>query len=178
MMNFPQMIVPMFLNHSPRQLRYSTAALNGLLFGLMITDVAWLTSYPKTPSLYEMGRRGELRYQQEAPGKERWLGLPAIVVRGVADCEDLATGRAAEIGLKTGFVPTNNVLVPFLPAAKNIWRLVGNTIRAHAFVELADGSTEDPSEVLGMRSIGFHRPGRPWPGRKVPSGLHREARGI
>ncbi len=168
MMNFPQMIVPLFINRQPRQLRYSTGALNGILFGLMLADVAWLQEYPNTPSIYELGRQGQLRYQIEPPGEEKWQALPAMIASRLADCEDLAAGRSAELRVRQG--------VPAL--ARNIWRLVGNTIRAHAFVALPDGSTEDPSEVLGMRPIGFHRPGRPWPGGKIPSGMYKEARGI
>lgn len=155
-MYFPQIIVPMFINREPRQLRYSTAALNGLLFGLMLADVAWLRDYPKTPALYSSG----VRYKQEPPGQEKWEGIASVLIHGIGDCEDLACWRASEYQKRR---------IRALP--RNVWRLVDGQIRAHAFVLLPDGSTEDPSELLGMNPIGLHRPGRPWPRGQVPDGL-------
>ncbi len=156
MMTFPKMVVPLFINREPRQMRYSTIALNGLLYGLMLADVGWLQNYPNTPWLYKSG----IPYVIEPPGHERWQSIPAAQASRKADCEDLAAWRAAELRVR------KNVAA----LAKNIWRPVGNQLRAHAFVLLPDGSTEDPSEVQGMPSVGLHRPGRPWPPNKIPSG--------
>lgn len=157
MMTFPQMVVPMFINRDPRQLRYSTRALNGLLFGLMLADCAWLADYPNTPPLYQAG----VPYKMEPPGQEKWQGIAAAMASGSADCEDLAGWRSSELRVRHR--------VAAVP--RNLWRLVDNVIRAHAFVLLPDGSTEDPSEVLGMPGLGLHRPGRPW--ARPPSGLWR-----
>jgi hypothetical protein len=123
------------------------------MLGLMAANVAWLADYPRTPGIYRSG----VRYQMEPRGSERWQGIAACLARGVGDCEDLACWRAAE--LRAGGTAA-------MPSA--IWRPVDGRIRAHAFVALPDGSTEDPSEVLGMRPLGLHRPDRPW--AQIPFG--------
>ncbi len=163
MMTFPQMVVPLFINREPRQMRYSTGALNGLLIGLMLADVAWLMNYPNTPALYKAG----VRYVIEPPGHEKWRSIPAVMANKAGDCEDLAAWRAGELRQRQN--------VRAFP--RNIWRPVGNTLRAHAFVLLPDGSTEDPSQVLGMPPVGLHRPGRPWPADKIPSGYWKPPTG-
>jgi hypothetical protein len=104
------------------------------------------------PALYESG----VRYQEEAPGREDWLDAPEVVRQGVADCEDLAAYRAAELRvagydcepvIKWQWIPREMMLAQGYPASKlpdrGVWMV-------HCCVRFPDGAVEDPSKILGM----------------------------
>jgi hypothetical protein len=104
------------------------------------------------PALYESG----VRYQEEPPGHEDWLDAPEVVRQGVADCEDLAAYRAAELRvaghdcepvIKWQWIPREMMLAQGYPASKlpdrGVWMV-------HCCVRFPDGSVEDPSKILGM----------------------------
>ena len=101
------------------------------LAGLTAIDRALLKLYGgEVPPLYQSG----VVYKPEHP--DEWESLDILLARGSGDCEDLAAWRAAELqeqGVQA-FATVYNVRA-------NKW---------HAIVRLPDGSTEDPSKVLGM----------------------------
>lgn len=86
------------------------------------------------PLLYDAG----IRYQREPPNREEWQTVLGNFRRGIGDCEDLATHRAAELRAYEGE-----------PARAVVRRTGRRTL--HAVVERADGTIEDPSKMLGMR---------------------------
>lgn len=111
--------------------------LNACLQALMELDVTALKS-GVFPALYASG----VRYRREPlPVREQWKTVPAVLRDGHGDCEDLATWRAAEL-VVTGQDPAAR---PVLVRTGRGW---------HVVVRRGDGSTEDPSRLLGM--------GRPW----------------
>lgn len=77
---------------------------------------------------------------REIGGKEKFRDIPGILDRGGSDCNDLACWRVAElwqIGVKAS---------PYLDWQRN----TRGGITYHALVQWPDGSTEDPSIMLGM----------------------------
>ncbi len=79
------------------------------------------------PRLYESG----VRYKRESKRpRERWQTPLETLRRGIGDCEDLGTWRAAEVGGRA-----------FPVRAGRGW---------HILVWRPDGRIEDPSRVLGM----------------------------
>lgn len=86
------------------------------------------------PMLYDAG----IRYQREPRHREEWQTVLGNFKRGIGDCEDLATHRAAELRAYEGE-----------PARAVVRRTGPRTL--HAVVERADGTIEDPSKMLGMR---------------------------
>lgn len=146
------------------------AALNQAMEGLVRVSAAMLLAAIRSgrpvPPLYTMGAR----YQREPGAREWWQTVADNVAEKRADCEDLATHRAAE--LRVGPV----LLFPQLVAALQAYGVespVGNAIvggelypaRAvcirtgrktyHAIVRHPDGHYEDPSRALGMRAAPF-----------------------
>lgn len=120
-----------------------------LLEGLIAADVAYLLAHPGAPTIYLSGvtYRGVpqlyesgVRYQEEARGKEDWLDIPEIISRGVADCEDLACWRIAELRVRERERAT--------PAIKRTQ--LDRTTVYHIAVRRQNGRLEDPSRVLGM----------------------------
>jgi len=103
-----------------------------------LVNVDYVQRHPEAPRLYESG----LRYAQEGPYNEVWQGY-AIMLRGeVADCEDLACARAAELiasgedpGARAGFYGRE------LAIDRRLY---------HVVVMRSDGTIEDPSRTLGM----------------------------
>jgi hypothetical protein len=89
------------------------------------------------PLLYDAG----IRYKREPSGREEWQTVLGNMARGLGDCEDLATHRAAELRVYDGE-----------PARAVVRRTGPRTL--HAVVERADGTIEDPSKLLGMRRRG------------------------
>lgn len=88
----------------------------------------YLATHGRTPRLYASG----VRYRREAAGgPEEWQSTPYALASGCADCEDLASWRAAE-----------------LPGARAL--VVRSSGGYHVVVCCADGSIEDPSARLGM----------------------------
>ena len=96
----------------------------------------YLKSNPRTPALYRSG----VRYKPDPiAGQELFAGVPGIIARGGADCEDLASWRVAELRLRGERA-----------RARISWRRRGDTWRYHVTVRRGDGSVEDPSKRLGM----------------------------
>lgn len=88
------------------------------------------------PRLYA----GSIRYQREPLGQERWRSARHVAAAGLGDCEDLAAYRVAELRELEGEPGARVVLVRRGPHL------------LHAVVRRADGSTEDPSRRLGMKT--------------------------
>jgi hypothetical protein len=80
-----------------------------------------------------------LNLVQAVLGGERFRDIGRILERGSGDCDNLACWRVAE--LRQGGVKAR----PFL-----IWRKTGGGTTYHALVRHEDGSSEDPSRLLGM----------------------------
>lgn len=85
--------------------------------------------------LYESG----VRYHREPRGVERWITTPIAQERTIADCEDLATWRAAELQLQG--IDARAIA---LERPQRRGRLY------HVVVRYPDGRIEDPSRKLGM----------------------------
>ena len=83
-------------------------------------------------------------YRAEPLGQEIWQSIPALQMRGVGDCEDLACARVAE-RLSVGDACR--------PGLKRQKRDDGG-ILYHVIVGNPDGTIEDPSAVLGMPTYG------------------------
>lgn len=83
-------------------------------------------------------------YRAEPLGQEIWQSIPALQMRGVGDCEDLACARVAE-RLSVGDACR--------PGLKRQNRPDGS-ILYHVIVGNPDGTIEDPSAVLGMPTYG------------------------
>lgn len=91
----------------------------------------------RLPSIYSL----PVRYAREVTagglpgGLENWQTIVAFARSGVADCEDLATARVAE--LRESGEPAQVRLTH----QGRVW---------HVTVRRADGTVEDPSRKLGM----------------------------
>lgn len=116
----------------------SHATLNVLLDALTAIDALYLERHPETPRLYESG----IRYMEEPPGQEEWQDVPTSLRMGKADCEDVATWRAAELALRDG--------QDARPTFRRSKRWDGATLY-HIVTLRQDGMVEDPSRALGMR---------------------------
>ena len=116
----------------------SRKTLDVMLECLFKINVLYLQAHPEAPWLYQSG----VTYMEEPPGQEDWQDIPTTLKFGIADCEDLAAWRAAELNVRQGI------------AAKPVWRSFprkdGSTLY-HILVEYPDGRTEDPSRILGMK---------------------------
>jgi len=108
---------------------------------------------PPIPPLYASG----VVYKEDPPGEENWKDCWACLRDGHADCDRLAAWRAAE--LRVAGVPAEPVLKwQWIPRAIMIAmgypaRLLGNSPgvwMVHCLVRFPDGTTEDPSKILGM----------------------------
>lgn len=162
--------------HLPFQTEGDRAASEHILLGLLgftsLVNLRYLDAHPETPRLYDAGiayakpdqiTRPELREQdlrelrtllgrmgQEPEvqdmierilrGVEIFLDVPALYARGKGDCNELAPVRVAELW-QAGIDAS-----PHLLAEKNPFG--GWTY--HAAVKWPDGSSEDPSRILGM----------------------------
>lgn len=111
----------------------SRATISAALEGLVSTNFC-LLSARRFPALYKSG----VRYEREPRGREVWRTVPQVLAAGWGDCEDLAAWRAAEL---------RRLGVPARAVAIRTGRR-----RFHAVVQLPDGSYEDPSVKLGMRT--------------------------
>lgn len=113
---------------------------DALCMGLAEANAQYLIDNPDTPLVYS----GIVRYQEERPGREEFFDIPRVIRQGYADCEDLASWRAAELVVRYG--------VPAQPFAT--YQLLPNgDIMFHVQVRTRD-RIEDPSVVLGMRRLG------------------------
>lgn len=106
--------------------------LSALLSGWVAANRVLMARRP-LPPLYASG----VRYRREPRGRERWQLAPETYRRGVGDCEDLATWRAAELQLAG------------IDAQAAVYQ-TNRRGQLHVVVALPDGSVEDPSRVLGM----------------------------
>jgi hypothetical protein len=130
------MVIDLF--KGPEEQKLSHQALGILLRALYLIDCLYLKAHPEVPPLYESG----VRYEEEPIGQEDWQDIPTSLKLGVADCEDLACWRAAELTVRHGIqaVPTFT------------WKVRPNGgYLYHIQVKYPDGSIEDPSRRLGMR---------------------------
>jgi hypothetical protein len=84
------------------------------------------------PSLYRSG----VRYRREP--RDVWRHAVDVFRSGVGDCEDLAAIRVAQLRV-SGADPEASVMV-----------YQSGLNRYHAIVRRGDGTTEDPSRILGM----------------------------
>lgn len=121
-----------------RDLEQSHAALNIMLRNLAELDALWLRRHPEAPWLYQSG----VHYKEEPPGQEDWQDIPTCIRMGIADCEDLACWRAAELNVRMG--------VRAVPIFTHKLRADGGSLY-HILVRYPDGRIEDPSKILGMR---------------------------
>lgn len=107
---------------------------------LALYDLKYLRRHPNTVRLAKSG----VRYVRDTfpDDLESWKGIPAILRDGHADCKSLAAWRCAELrlaGKKCKMALTFGRKSP-----------TGRGTILHAIVERADGTTEDPSRLLGM----------------------------
>ncbi len=105
------------------------------------------------PPLYTSG----VVYQEDPPGHEDWRDVYGVMKRGVADCDQLAAWRTAELRvagiaaepvLKWQWIPKDVMVGNGYPAhllanAPGVWMV-------HCLVRWPDGHVEDPSKILGM----------------------------
>ena len=107
-----------------------------LLECLVKVDEWALRQWP-FPPLYESG----VRYELEPQGQEVWQSTPALYLRGVGDCEDLAAHLTAELRLQGDNAVPNMEQTGQSPFGGRLW---------HIDVKRQNGQIEDPSSVLGM----------------------------
>lgn len=118
---------------------FKVEAKRGALMSLLNALVSLNRHELKTkrlPWLYKAG----VRYQRETGGgPEEWKTFSQVVADKVADCEDLAAARVAELNVRKGIAAR-----PWLKKKNRTW---------HAVVRYPDGTIEDPSKILGMGAI-------------------------
>lgn len=130
--------VALFRDHGedPEEHARSRVSMLVLLHFLVQHDRMWLRQYPRTPRLYESGVRYVYKDEIDAPV---WQDIAYSLATKTADCKDFAAWRCAEL-LEQG--------IDCRPQIQ--WRKVDGVYRFHALVEYPDGTTEDPSRLLGM----------------------------
>lgn len=140
--------VPILLDQAMEGLvRVSAAMLLGALF-----------NGTPIPSIYQNGAR----YKREPGKREWWQTVADTFAVKLADCEDLATARVAELRIAP-LMSLPAVLAALPNNPELIDRVVGGSLyhaRAfckktgprtyHAMVRHPDGREEDPSRALGM----------------------------
>jgi hypothetical protein len=122
-----------------------------LLVGLAELDGLCLRRHPEWPGVYD----GQVRYEEEPLGQEDWADIPTQDQLGIADCEDLACRRVAELNVRYGirayptFVwrrrPSGSYLYHILTARPDMVNRQNPTQTWNEEVP-----TEDPSRALGM----------------------------
>lgn len=130
--------VALFRDHGedPQEHIRSRESMLYLLNWLVRHDRGWLRQYPDTPKLYESGVTYVYKDEIDAPV---WQDISYSLATKKADCKDFAAWRCAEL-LEAG--------IDCRPQIQ--WRNVDGVYRFHALVEYPDGTTEDPSRLLGM----------------------------
>ena len=126
------------LFNGPKERELSRKVLGIMLRCLLDIDVAYLQSHPEAPLLYKSG----VRYMEEPPGQEDWQDIPTTLRMGLADCEDVACWRAAELQVRFGILAE--------PVFIEQKRDDGSCLY-HVLVRYPDGRIEDPSKILGMK---------------------------
>lgn len=156
---------------TPQEQAHSEDILDRLLGIMCRVNLQYLLRNPQTPALYDSGVRYTppdqasrpplprakvqkllqlLRDMDQEPetallvlrilrGVEIFLDIPSLYRRGKGDCNELAPVRVAELW-RAGIMAR-----AYLTKAPN-----GNGITYHSIVQHADGSSEDPSLILGM----------------------------
>jgi len=92
------------------------------------------------PSIYRAG----VQYRRES--RDTWRHVADVIRLGGGDCEDLSAARAAELRV-SGIDPGAYV---------HVYR--SGPQRYHAVVGRSDGTAEDPSWILGMKTREKWRP--------------------
>lgn len=128
----------MDLFNGERERPLSRAALATMLDALYKIDVLYLQAHPETPALYTT----PIRYMEEPIGQEEWQDIPTCLRMGIADCEDLACWRAAELTVKQR--------IPCRPIHHEHKRPNGSYLY-HILTRYPNGRLEDPSQIKGMR---------------------------
>lgn len=107
-------------------------------------NCTFLLINPTFPRLYDLGKEGRMRFEREprrcndtACDEERFCTIPIALAQGWGDCDDLAPWLAAERTVRDGIV--------------SIPTVVRSAVGFHVAVLRADGVSEDPSIMLGMR---------------------------
>ena len=120
--------------------------LAGLEF-LTLCDQRYLAAHPDTPLLYKAGVEYKLPAQMEDRNKpvafrgEHFRDIGRILENGGGDCDNLACWRAAEIRFHLGVAAEPYITKKERP---------GGGTTYHVIVRWPDGSSEDPSLLLGM----------------------------
>jgi hypothetical protein len=121
-----------------------------LLEALTLCNQFYLQEHPETPLIYQSGIRYKMPAQFESgaaeggvPGYkgEVFRDIPRIIENGGGDCDNVASWRAAELRHRLGVAAK-----PYITWRK---RDDGGTTY-HVIVIWPDGSSEDPSLLLGM----------------------------
>lgn len=115
----------------------SLTAVQKFLTALQLVDEDQLRS-GRYPSLYRSG----VRYQREPRGREDWQTVSRAYRAKLADCEDLAAWRAAELVVSGEDVGAAAVIKRVRPGL------------IHCLVRRSNGAMEDPSRMLGMSGVG------------------------
>lgn len=111
-----------------------------LLESLIGANRETLKSRSDIPQLYASG----VRYRNEPLGCEWFDDILICLHRGWGDCDDLAAWRIAELR-ETGELA--EVYMRWEPGIKN-----PRTRLFHVMVKRENGTLEDPSAILGMRT--------------------------
>lgn len=130
-----------------RYREWSKKVLGHMLTALFEIDKDYLDAFPNTISLYRSG----IIYCQE-DGTEDWQPIPNAIQTGVADCEDLACWRAAELVVNKGILA--------FPVLRE--KTSRDKIMYHVLVQYPNGSLEDPSKRLGMNNPRVERLCNQW----------------
>ncbi len=121
-----------------RRSRSLASAIKPLLESLVRINQIYLNTH-SVPKIYESG----VRYKNEPEefACEEFASIPAILVRGWGDCDDLAPWRVAELR-QAGEKAKIRVQ----------WKRMSNGLKMfHIVVRRGDGRVEDPSDLLGMK---------------------------
>jgi hypothetical protein len=114
----------------------SLTAVQKFLTTLQSVDEDQLRS-GRYPRLYKSG----VRYQREPRGREDWQTVSRAYRAKLADCEDLAAWRAAELVVYGEDVGARAVIKRVRPGL------------IHCLVLRSNGAMEDPSRMLGMGNV-------------------------
>lgn len=129
------------LFNGPHERELSDEALNCLLECLFKIDIAYLRKYPNTPLLYQSG----VVYMEEPPGQEDFQDIPTCLKMKIADCEDLACWRAAELNIKQNIKSRPYFTKYVRPNGQTLYHILVSR------PDIGPQAYEDPSKQLGMR---------------------------
>jgi hypothetical protein len=121
------------------------AAVGACLSALAAIDRDWLRAHPGAPLLYQSG----VTYEEEPPGQDDWLDVATALAEGVADCEDLACWRAAELAVRSGVAAAPTYLWRRRPRGGLLYHIQVAWPDTSGKISRAS-PVEDPSRRLGM----------------------------